>query len=65
MTREIINWVDNKMEDLWTRDQPHTFTKACWLGAVDVLVDAMTLTGVVFTVFGSMKLISDKYSNKR
>ena len=60
MTREILNWVDNKMEDVQKSDQPHSIPKAFGLGCLEGLLDVATMTGMIFIIVGSTTIFKRK-----
>lgn len=47
MVRHILNWVDDKMEEVIKSDDKHLNSKAFGLGMVEGLVDGLFVFGAV------------------
>lgn len=60
MNRQIINFIDAKMEDLRDRDQPNAMKKALGLGVVEGLMDVVTAFGMVCIVAKCIGFVTKK-----
>ena len=60
ITRKILNWCEEKREEVYADDRPISYVQTFGLGAIEGFIDGWLFNGVLLTAATTIAFIANK-----
>ena len=66
MTKEILKWTDEKLEEIYESDEVggKELAKAFGVGAIEGFIDGLVIVGGIYWVAGVVKIVKNAVKKK-